>query len=92
MIGLFVGAALGPRFKIGVVIPAFAILTVFAVGAGLTQARTAWHIVVITTTAATSLQTGYFLGNIVRHLLTAAFSRRSASLTSAPAPARHNAR
>ena len=93
IISLFVGVALGQRFKIRVLIPAFAILVILAIGAGLTHARTAWHVVLIVATAATCLQIGYFFGiGIVRHLLTSALSRRSASLASSPTPARHSAR
>jgi hypothetical protein len=93
MISLFVGAALGQRFKIRVLIPAFAILVILAVGAGLTHARTAWHVVLIVATAAACLQIGYFFGiGVLRHLLAAALPRRSTPLASSPTPARHAAR
>ena len=91
MISLFVGAALGQRFKIRVLIPALAILVIVAAGAGFMQARSGWYVVLIVATTATCLQIGYFFGiGIVRHLLTAALSRRPAPLTSSPA--RHTAR
>ena len=91
LISLFVGAALGQRFKIRVLIPALAILVIVAAGAGFMQARSGWYVVLIVATTATCLQIGYFFGiGIVRHLLTAALSRRPAPLTSSPA--RHTAR
>jgi hypothetical protein len=92
MISLLVGVALGQRFKINVLIPACAILVILAVGAGLAHARSAWYIVLIVATAATSLQIGYFISiGVLRHLLAAARSRKTAPLTSPRTPARHAA-
>lgn len=93
MISLFVGVALGQHFKIKVLIPACAILVMLAVGTGFTHVRSAWYIVLIVATAATSLQIGYFISiGVLRHLLEAARSRKTAPLTSPPTPARHAAR
>ena len=93
LIGLFVGAALGQRFKIRVLIPALAILVIVAAGTGFMHARSGWYVVLIVATTATCLQIGYFFGiGVLRHLLATALSRRSAPLTSSPTPARHAAR
>jgi hypothetical protein len=92
MISFVVGSALGQRFKIRVLVPAFAILVILAVAAGFTHARTAWSIALMVVTATTCLQVGYFGIGVLRHLLVAALSRRSAPLTSSTTPARHTAR
>ena len=47
LISLFVGAALGQRFKIRVLIPALAILVIVAAGAGYMHARSGWYVVLI---------------------------------------------
>ena len=90
MFSFLVGAVLGQRFKIIVLIPAFAILLSFAVGTGLAHAQTGWSIVLLAIAAAISLQTGYLFGIFVHHILTTASSKRSSSLTSTN-PARHAA-
>lgn len=83
MISLFVGAALGQRFKIRALIPAFAVLMVITVGAGLTHARTIWYIVLIVATVTTCLQIGYVIGiGVLRHILAAALSKRAVPLPS----------
>jgi membrane protein DedA with SNARE-associated domain len=94
MISLLVGALLGQRFKVMVLMPATAILLVLAVGIGVTHAHTAWWIVLMAAAAATSMQIGYLIGIGVRHVLAAAWSRRSSRLTSptASSPARQPAR
>jgi hypothetical protein len=92
MISFLVGAVLGQRFKIVVLIPAFAILLAFAVGTGVAHDQTAWLIVLTATAAATCLQIGYLVGIGVHHVLTAALSKRSSSLTSTTTSAPHAAR
>ena len=90
MISFLVGAVLGQRFKIIVLIPAFAIMLFLAVGTGLAHAQTAWSIVLLAIAAATCLQTGYLVGIGAHHILTTALSRRSSSLASTTAAsARH---
>ena len=93
LISLFVGAALGQRFKIRVLVPALAILLIVAAGAGYMHARSGWCVVLIVASTATCLQIGYFFGiGVLRHLLAAALPRRSTPLASSPTPARHAAR
>jgi disulfide bond formation protein DsbB len=90
MISFLFGAALGQRFNVVVLIPAMAIVLVLSAGAGLTQAQTAWWIVLMAATAATCLQFGYFVGIGIRHFLVAATLRRSSPLEHTSA--RHAAR
>ena len=90
MISFLVGVALGQRFKVLVLMPAFAIVLVFAVGTA--QAQTAWSIVLMAAITATCLQIGYLIGIFVRQVLVSALSRRSSPLTSSETPARHAAR
>lgn len=92
MISFLVGAALGQRFKVMVLMPAMAIVLVLAAGTGVTHAQTAWSIVLTTAIAATCLQIGYLIGIFIRHVVVAALSRRSSPLTSPETTARHAAR
>jgi hypothetical protein len=61
MISLVVGAALGQRFKVLVLLPAIAIVLILPVASGVTHTQTAWSIVLMVATAATSMQIGYFV-------------------------------
>jgi hypothetical protein len=88
MISFLIGAALGQRFNVVVLIPALAIVLLLAVGAGATHAQTNWWIVVTAATASICLQCGYFTGIGIRHLV-AAHLRGSSSLASAETSARH---
>ena len=81
-----IGAALAQRFNVFVLIPAVAIVLTLAVGTGVSNAPTAWSLVVITAAAATSMQIGYLIGLSIREVLAAA-SRPAHSAT-----ARHPAR
>ena len=91
MFSFLFGAVLGQRFKVLVLMPAMAIVLMFAVGAGVTQAQTVWWIVLMAAAATTCLQFGYFFGIGIRHFLVAAQSRESSPLTSAETSARHAA-
>jgi hypothetical protein len=91
MISFVVGAALGQRFNVVVLIPAMAVVLVLSVGAGITHVQAAWWIVLMAATAVICLQFGYFAGIGIRHFLVAAPSRRSSALPSETS-ARHAAR
>jgi hypothetical protein len=86
IVSLLVGAALGQRFRVMVLIPATAIVMAVAIGTGVTQAYTAWWIVLAAIVAATGTQIGYFLGLGIHHFLTAALANRSSPLTASTAP------
>ena len=92
MISFLVGAVLGQRFKIVVLIPAFAIVLFFVVGTGVALAQTGWWMVLMAAAAVTCLQIGYLVGIGVHHVLGAALSRRSSPLTPTTTSARPAAR
>ena len=81
-----IGAALAQRFNVLVLIPAVAIVLTLAAGIGVTNAPTAWSIVVMTAAAATGMQIGYLIGLSIRDVLAAA--SRPAPSTSARHPVR----
>ena len=93
MVSLLVGALLGQRFKVMVLMPATPIVLILAVGTGVAHAQTAWSIVLMAAAAAISMQIGYLVGIGIHHILAAALSRSSppTSLT-ASTSARHPAR
>jgi hypothetical protein len=92
MISLLVGAALGQRFKVMVLVPVIAIVLVLVVATGVSLAQTAWAIVLMAVTAATCLQIGYFVGIAIHHVMSAASSQSSSPLASPKTTARHAAR
>jgi hypothetical protein len=67
MISFLVGALLGQRFQVMVLVPAIAIAFVLAIGTGVRPAHTGWAIVLISTAA--TMQIGYFAGLVIRHLV-----------------------
>jgi hypothetical protein len=83
LISFLVGAALGQRFKVVVLLPASAMALLIAVRTGVTQAQTVWTIILLAAAAATCLQIGYFVGIYFHHVLTAAFPGRPSP---SPAP------
>ena len=91
-ISLLVGAALGQRFKVMVLMPAIAIVLGLSIAIGVTHAQSDWSIVLTAAIAATCLQIGYFVGVGIRHVLETALSRRSSPLASPATPAGHTAR
>ena len=88
IISFLAGAVLAQQFKVRVLLPAFAVVMVLAMGAGITSV----HTFVILLAAAISLQIGYFFGICVRHFLAAVWSKRAAGLPSATTSAPHASR
>ena len=86
-VGFLVGAALGQRFTVMILVPGTVILLVLAAETGITHANTAWSIVLTTAIAAASMQIGYLVGIGIRDIRAARFVRRSPSLGSPGAPA-----
>lgn len=82
LISLLIGAALGQRFKVVVLLPAGAMALLAAVRTGVAEAQTVWEIILLAAAAATCLQIGYFVGIYIRHALTAALSKRAPPLAS----------
>jgi len=89
IISLLVGAALGQRFKVMILMPVIAIVLVLVVATGVFLAQTAWVIVLMAATAATCLQIGYFVGIVIHHVM---LSQSSPHLTPPKTTARHAAR
>ena len=86
IICLLLGAALGQRFTVLVLVPAMAIVMVLSVGAGWAHPHSAWWIVKTAGAAAICLQCGYFAGIIGRHYLVAMRSQRSSELAGSEPP------
>jgi hypothetical protein len=81
IVSFLVGAALGQRFKVIVLIPAIVIFSGLAIIAA--HADSAWSIVLMAAATTTCLQIGYFVGFGVRHALETRIWLSSSSLTSA---------
>ncbi len=69
LICLLLGAVLGQRFKVLVLIPAMAILLPLVAGAGVVWTGQYAQIAIAVTLAAASLQVGYLAGIALRHLM-----------------------
>lgn len=91
IISLLVGAVLGLRFKIAVLVPAVAIVLVISIVAGFAQSYTGWSIVLMAAAGSASLQVGYIMGLVVHQVLEAALPSRSAPYSSTES-ARHPVR
>lgn len=89
MICLLLGAMLGQRFTVLVLVPAMAVVMVLSVGAGWAHPHSAWSILKVAGAAAICLQCGYFAGIATRIFLDAMRSRRSSELAAAE-PQRHH--
>ena len=90
-ISFLIGAMLGQRFRVVVLIPAAVIVLGLLAATGFFNAQTAWFTVLVTATTVTCLQVGYFTGIGIRLVLAAGLSRSSSTLDPAHAPARHAA-
>jgi len=88
--GLLVGAVLAQRFKIMTLIPVTAMMLVPVAGVGIAQDYTAWWMVSAIAAASASLQAGYVIGLVMRHVLEAPRGEADAlrSGTSVRRPAR----
>jgi membrane protein DedA with SNARE-associated domain len=90
--GLLVGAALGQRFTVMILVPGTVVLLAVSIATGFTHANTAWSIALTAAIAATSMQIGYLIGIGVHHIFAARPSGRSPTLASPAASARPAAR
>jgi hypothetical protein len=82
LVSFIVGAVLAMQFKVWVLIPAFALVTVPAVGIGIASGNTGGIVLVSAVTAATCLQIGYFVGIGVDNFLKRIASKRATALPS----------
>ena len=75
-ISLLVGAVLGQRFKVLVLVPVSALTVLFAIGAGVVRDNLSWSSAEIAGVAIVGLQVGYLFGLGCRHLLVVARAQR----------------
>lgn len=73
------GAALAQRFTVLILVPAVFAVLMLSLGIGVTEALTAWSIIVTAAMIATSMQIGYLIGISVHDVLAAAASRSAPS-------------
>jgi membrane protein DedA with SNARE-associated domain len=92
VVSLLVGAALGQRFTVMILVPGTVVVLALSIAAGVTHANTAWSIALTTAIAATSMQIGYLIGIGVYRFRTArsGLSTRSPTLASPAASARQS--
>ena len=88
---LLVGATLGQRFPVLVLIPVSLVTLVGSVGLGIARAQTPWTITLVAVAAVICLQIGYLLGLGIRQLLEARASRQRSASFAESSPARHTA-
>jgi hypothetical protein len=72
MIGILVGAVLGLRFKVLVLVPVVCGALAVVVVNGIARGDGLWQLVLAMTVIAISLQLGYVLGIVVRFVMVAA--------------------
>jgi hypothetical protein len=87
--GVLVGAVLGLRFKVFVLVPVICGALVIVVGDGIARGDAIWRLAFSMIMIVTALQLGYFLGNVIRFVMAPAPNQGRASLpTSARASGR----
>jgi hypothetical protein len=69
LVSLLIGTALGRRYTVLILAPAFALTLVLAIGTGLAGTGVAWSIGSTTLVVIVGLQIGYLLGSGMRHVL-----------------------
>jgi hypothetical protein len=83
LVYLLLGAALGQRFKVLVLIPCMGLVLPFVAAAGVVRAEPFEQIIFAAIAAASSLQVGYLAGIGLRHLM---ITSRVAQLNAAHSP------
>ncbi len=71
LVGLLAGMALGQRFKVLVLAPAFVLVSMVAIGYGVAHGYAAWQSLPMAGVAIASLQIGYLAGIGIRSLISA---------------------
>ena len=90
--GVLVGAVLGLRLKVFVLVPVICGALVIVVGDGIARGDAIWRLAFSMIMVVTALQLGYFLGNVIRFVMAPAPNQGRASLpTSARASGRAQA-
>ena len=92
LLSLLTGMVLGMRFKVLILVPAFACILPIAFGFGLARDHALGSAIIVAAAALASVQIGYFACVLIRYPLAAArvSGLRSASLAR-PQPARRTA-
>jgi len=78
LVGLLAGMALGQRFKVLVLAPAFVLVSMVAIGYGVAHGYAAWQSLPMAGVAIASLQIGYLAGIGIRSLIAARAARTRA--------------
>jgi membrane protein DedA with SNARE-associated domain len=86
-----VGAALGQRFAVFVLIPAILVTLAVAIGLGIARAQTPGAIALVTIAAIACLQVGYLLGLGIRQVAQSRASRLRSGSFADPSRARRPA-
>ena len=71
VIGILVGAVLGLRFKVLVLIPAMCVELAIVLTGGIAGGNRLWWIALAMIVIATSTQVGFFTGSVVRSVMAA---------------------
>jgi len=71
-----IGAMLGLRFKVFVLVPAIALSFVASFGIGIANGNSLWSILVVTFLVMIALQIGYFAGTFIRFGVAKARARK----------------
>jgi hypothetical protein len=66
LLGVLIGAVLGLRFKVFVLVPVICGASAVVVIGGIARGDTLWRLAFTMVVIATALQMGYFLGNVIR--------------------------
>src|SRR5437764_1023799 len=78
LVGLLAGMALGQRFKVPVLAPAFVLVSMVAIGYGVAHGYAAWQSLPMAGAAIASLQIGYLAGIGIRSVISARRTRMRA--------------
>jgi hypothetical protein len=83
-VGVLLGAVLGLRFKVLVLVPVICAALPIVVVAGIARGEGLWRLALAMIVVATSLQLGYILGIVVRFVLGAARAPNHARVSMPP--------
>jgi predicted Na+-dependent transporter len=70
-ISFLVGAVLGQRFKVFVLVPATSLALICTIAAGIARAQHIWSIAMAAVGVTIALQIGYLIGTGIRYLIAA---------------------
>jgi hypothetical protein len=76
MTAMLIGAMLGLRFKVLILVPAIVIGSAATLGIGMAHSNSLWSILLAMALAITALQMGYFGGTIIRFIIVGARIRK----------------